>query len=128
MVKGDVNQDGLVNERDVELLQRAVADMVKLKGNAFKAADMNNDKKITMLDVIELQKLLELKISGDANGDGMLTQDDVIVIQKAVAELLHLDKRLFENADINDDGRINMKDVIFLQKLLAGVIADNEAR
>lgn len=128
MLKGDINNDGLVNQKDAKLLQRAALGTIKLKADELEAADVNNDNKITVEDVIKLREILALRITGDANGDGMLTQDDVKVIQKHIAELLHLDDRLLENADVNGDGQVNMKDVVLLQKLLAGVIADEAAR
>lgn len=128
MLKGDINNDGLVNQKDAKLLQKAALGTIKLPPDQLKAADLNDDKQITVEDVKKLREILALRITGDANGDGMLTQDDVAVIQKSIAELLHLDDRLLENADVNGDGTVNMQDVVLLQRLLAGVIADEQAR
>ncbi|MCM1158913.1 MAG: dockerin type I repeat-containing protein [Bacteroidales bacterium] len=128
MIKGDINNDGLVNQKDAKMLQRALLGTLKLTEEQEKAADMDDDVQLTKKDLEQLKDLLALRITGDANGDGYLTEDDVLTIQKHVAEILKLDDRLLENADINADGGVDMRDVIMLQKIIAGIIADNEAR
>lgn len=123
MIKGDVNLDGVVNNEDLILLQRAIAGMFKLSEEAMRAADMDNSGgKPTMRDVIKLQELLRKKVPGDVNGDGIVDERDVKKLQEAIAEIIKLDSRCFENADINEDGKLNMLDVITLQKLIAGII------
>lgn len=128
MIKGDINNDGIINQKDAELLWKAVLGTIKLSPSQKKAADLNNDNKITKSDLNALNEILRLRISGDANGDVSLTQDDVEIIKKAIGEKLKLDDRLLENADINRDGTLNMHDLVLLQRLIAGIIADYEAR
>lgn len=125
-MKGDINNDGLVNQEDAKLLKDAILGKFKLNSKQRDAADFNFDNKITLTDLIALNNLLKSKIAGDANGDGSLTEDDVKVIQKHIASLIKLDGRLLENADVNKDGVVNMRDVTFLQRLLAGIIAENK--
>lgn len=128
MIKGDINKDGMVNQKDAKMLQRALLGTLKLTPEQIKAADMDGDNSITKKDLEKLKDLLALRITGDANGDGSLTQDDVSTIQKHIAEIFKLDERLLENADINADGEINMMDVVMLQRLIAGVIEDDKAK
>lgn len=128
MVKGDLNNDGCVNQKDLDILWKAVLGTLKLTPAQVNAADFNNDKKITQADLNALQEILNLRISGDATGDGTLTQDDVKAIEDAIKKNLKLDDRLLENADINRDGKLNTQDVILLKKLIAGIIADDKAR
>lgn len=128
MIKGDVNKDGIVNNEDVKLLQKAIAGLFKLDAEAMKAADMNNDGKLKMTDVVALQRLLEKKIPGDANGDGVVNEADVKTMQEAIAEIIKLDSRCFKNADMNKDGKLNMLDVITLQRLLAGIVDSNQPK
>lgn len=128
MISGDINKDGLVDQKDVKLLQKAVLQTFQLKPDQIAAADLNQDKQITPADLEELKKIIALRITGDVNGDGLLTQDDVEVLKKAVAGKLQLGDRLIENADINLDGRIDCQDILLLQKLLDGVVADYKAR
>lgn len=122
MTKGDVNGDRLITDEDYILIKNAIARIVTLNDGAAEAADMNGDKKITVADLEQLEKILSLKIAGDANGDGKISQEDVTVIQQHIAGLLKLEGKLLENADVNNDGKVNMEDVVFLQKLLASII------
>lgn len=123
MIKGDINMDGLVTEEDRILLQKMILGMYRASREQIEAADMDNSGgKPTMNDLLALERLLQTRIPGDANGDGKLNDADVTVMQKEIAEILKLDKRCFQNADINADGKVNMLDVIMLQRVLAGII------
>lgn len=122
MIKGDVNKDGLVTDADVVLLQKIIAGIYKADPATIKAADMDNNGKLTTQDLLILQRRLGTMIPGDANGDGVLSNEDVIVMQKYIAEMLKLDDRCLQNADINADGKVDMLDVIMLQRVLAGII------
>ena len=122
MAKGDVNGDRIITDEDYILIKNAIAKIVTLNGEAAEAADMNGDKKITVADLEQLEEILALKITGDANGDGKISQEDVTVIQQHIAGLLKLEGKLLENADVNNDGKVNMEDVVYLQKLLASII------
>ena len=63
-LKGDANQDGIVNVNDVTYLQRHLVDQLNNDGSAyidetnrelFNCVDMNSDGKLTILDVTEIQ-------------------------------------------------------------------------
>jgi O-glycosyl hydrolase len=56
--KGDANNDGSLNSTDlVQIIQHLVG-KTELSGDGFKNADMNDDNKITILDLIMLKNVL----------------------------------------------------------------------
>lgn len=128
MAKGDVNGDRLITDEDYILIKNAIAKIVTLSDGAAEAADMNGDKKITVADLEQLEKILSLKITGDANGDGKISQEDVTVIQQHIDGFLKLEGKLIENADVNNDGKVDRQDVVFLQKLIASIIKANKVK
>ena len=60
----------------------------------------------------------DVRLRGDANGDGAVNMKDVLVLRQFLAGL---DVSLTEAADCNGDGAVNMKDVLFLRRFLAGL-------
>ncbi|MCM1499770.1 MAG: dockerin type I repeat-containing protein [Clostridium sp.] len=128
MAKGDINNDKVVDVKDAEMLRKAALGIIKLNSSQFKMADMDNDGQITYRDLEELREVLNLKISGDANGDGTLSNDDVKLIQEMIADKLQLKGKLLENADITNDGKIDMLDVVFLQRLLHDIAVDHNKK
>lgn len=118
MIKGDINKDGLVNDVDVWLLKQAVTKKIKLSDSELKAADMDNDGKITMKDVEELQSLLKKMIPGDVSGDGVIDGKDLELLNREILKLLRLDTY------VNDsNNNLTTTDVFLLQKLIEGIIA-----
>lgn len=128
MAKGDVNNNRLITYEDYVLLKNAIAKVVTLNDEAAKAADMNSDNEITVADLEQLEKILSLKIKGDANGDGMISQEDVAVIQQHIAGTLKLEGKLLKNADVNNDGKVDMEDVVFLQRLIETIIEAHKVK
>lgn len=70
-LKGDANQDGIVNVNDVTYLQRHLVDQLNNDGSAyidetnrelFNCVDMNSDGKLTILDVTEIQLYIAMDI------------------------------------------------------------------
>ena len=55
---GDVSGDGIVNINDVTLIQSDVAEMDKIEGLSFYAADTNRDGKVDIADATVLQAYL----------------------------------------------------------------------
>ncbi|MBQ9518543.1 MAG: dockerin type I repeat-containing protein, partial [Firmicutes bacterium] len=55
---GDVNTDGKTDEKDVKAVLRHPGNTEPIYGEPIKRANMNNDGKIDMLDVIEIIKLI----------------------------------------------------------------------
>lgn len=128
MAKGDVNSDRLITYEDYILIKNAIAKVITLNAEATKAADWNGDKKITVADLEELNKVLALKITGDANGDGVLSQEDVKVIEDHIAGKLKLEGKLLKNADVNNDGKVDKRDVDFLKNLIDAIIEANKVK
>ena len=128
MKKGDVNSDRLITDEDYVLIKNAIAKVVTLNDEAKKAADMDGDNKITVADLEQLDKILSLQITGDANGDGVISQEDVEVIQQHLVGILKLEGKLLKNADVNNDGMVNWEDYFFLQRLIASIIEANKVK
>ena len=70
-LKGDANQDGIVNVKDVTYLQMHLVDQLNNDGSAyidetnielFNCVDMNSDGKLTILDVTEIQLYIAIDI------------------------------------------------------------------
>ena len=70
-LKGDANQDGVVNVKDVTYLQMHLVDQLNNDGSAyidetnrelFNCVDMNSDGKLTILDVTEIQLYIAIDI------------------------------------------------------------------
>lgn len=59
---------------------------------------------------------------GDVNLDGKVSMIDVMEIQKAIAGLKTFSKEVFAAADVNNDGKLNMRDLLLVQKYVARVI------
>ena len=116
MMKGDIDKDGLVTDKDVWLLQQAIADKFKLSASELRAADMDGDGKPTMQDVVDLQRLLAKMLPGDVNGDGMVDIKDAQILKKELLKLLRLDVE--GGAD-----QISITDAALLKKLIDGIIA-----
>jgi len=55
---GDVNLDGKVTIDDATMIQKAMAELIKLDDTQKKAADTNGDGQVDINDVTHLQKYL----------------------------------------------------------------------
>lgn len=56
-IKGDVNEDKLVNSADALAVLRHVVGSAKLTGDRLKAADVNKDGSVNSLDALEILKI-----------------------------------------------------------------------
>ena len=56
--KGDVNNDGTINIRDIILVKRHIVGMEILTGDAFKAADVNEDGVVNIRDLVILKRYM----------------------------------------------------------------------
>ena len=59
---GDVNNDGIVSTRDALEMQKHIASMLVLTGDAFVAGDVNGDGKVTVADVLLVQRYVAKEI------------------------------------------------------------------
>lgn len=56
---------------------------------------------------------------GDVNGDGRVSIDDVLMLQKFLAKMMDLNPLQRAAGDVNHDGKITVDDVIMIQRYLA---------
>lgn len=56
---------------------------------------------------------------GDVNGDGKVTIDDVLILQKFLAKMMDLNPLQRAAGDVNHNGKITVDDVIMIQRYLA---------
>lgn len=59
--KGEINDDGLIDYTDVELVEKHLIGLEKLQTDKLESADLNDDKKITVTDLTLLIKKIEHK-------------------------------------------------------------------
>lgn len=59
--KGELNNDGIIDYSDVELVQKHLIGLENLPADKLKNADLNDDKKITVTDLTLLIKKIENK-------------------------------------------------------------------
>ncbi len=115
---GDVNKDGAVNYIDVDVMRKYIAGGygITFDAEAMLLADMNNDSRINMTDVILLRR--ETLSVGDVNKDGAVNFIDVDIMRKYIAGGygITFDAEAMLLADMDNDSVINMTDVILLRR------------
>lgn len=120
---GDLNEDGIIDEEDFNILSNYVADPIghPLTTYQRKLADLDQDgdtinsKDLACLDAYLHPVLWQV---GDINQDGQITQADLTLLKTYItnpksSKLTDFQIRL---ADINQDGIVDEKDVTELQK------------
>ena len=124
VLKGDVNNDGKVNYKDVKALE---LNTVGLGGNIDrKAADIDDDGNITITDTLKVRKLANeyeskfQSIRGDSNGDGIVDERDFTNIKNFINNVNSSDDFVMKNSDINGDGEINEEDLNRLRDIVDG--------
>ncbi|MBQ8823744.1 MAG: hypothetical protein IJZ64_00760, partial [Ruminococcus sp.] len=105
-VASDVNFDGTVDLKDVELI------------NAYLDGTYN------LGDPVPEQKEPEkdTTLYGDISGDGAINLADVIYINKAIAGSYIIPESLKPSADVCKDGEINLDDTLVLLKYLINLV------
>ena len=58
LMLGDANLDGIVNIKDTTVIQKAVAKIISIEGDAFTCADVNSDEKLSVQDATNIQKFV----------------------------------------------------------------------
>lgn len=127
---GDANGDGVVDGRDLTLVQKYFANLELTEPfnyEAKKRADVDRDNKLTENDV----KLIQSKIAsiidlpvmmGDVNGDGVVNALDATDIQKYVVGRKEFDNKQLLIADVNCNNEVNVLDATIVQEYLSGII------
>lgn len=123
VIRGDANDDGVVDKNDLDLLQRHLIELGSVKN--FNAADMDGDGKITVTDVSQLSLMLHEQksknnsvLKGDANSDGKINQRDLDLISSRAVNAYTGDKFDTTAADMNGDGEIDSIDVSKVMQLV----------
>lgn len=106
--KGEVNDDGLIDYTDVELIEKHLIGLENLPDNKLENADLNNDQKITVTDLTLLIKKIENK------------RKYVVELENINTENYYPNKN--QEIEISFIGKINYEDVS-IQKV---VINDKE--
>lgn len=103
----EVNNDGIVTDKDVKEIQNAIAKKAKYNIKY----DVNLDNDVDMQDVVYLQRTIaniEKKNSPyDINKDGLLSDIDLILLQTVIPVIVNYGKSL----DTNKDGKVSFQDV-----------------
>ncbi len=60
VILGDVNGDGVINEKDLTKVQNYLLETEKLSRWEKLSADMNQDGEITILDLLKLSKYIHI--------------------------------------------------------------------
>lgn len=69
--------------------------------------------------VLSKDKVLSL---GDVSGDNRITMLDVVTLQKSIANLIKLSNNKATAADVNRDKKQTMEDVVLIQKYIVNLI------
>ena len=131
---GDANCDGVVNNADVEYIQKYVLQVYELTEQGRLNADVNLDEKVDSIDALILLRHLEnivgyetlpyvkeATLYGDANCDGKVNNEDIECLQKYILQGYELTEQGRINADVNISGKIDATDVLIIQRHLANI-------
>lgn len=125
-IKGDINGDGRIDEKDVTLVKEYLIDLRTFSDYEFYLADMNDDKQITLTDmalVISVslgENISDGDILGDVNSDGRLDSQDYDLLLAYVQGKVTLTNRAMAVADANRDGAINILDCVWVLNIVKG--------
>ncbi len=131
---GDANCDGVVNNADVEYIQKYVLQVYELTEQGRLNADVNLDEKVDSIDALIILRHLENIVGyetlpyvkeetlyGDANCDGKVNNEDIECLQKYILQGYELTEQGRINADVNISGKIDATDVLIIQRHLANI-------
>lgn len=124
--KGDINGDGLIDEKDVTLIKKYIIELITFSDYEFYLADMNGDKQITLTDMamairVSLgENVSDGDVLGDVNSDGRLDSQDYDLLLAYVQGKATLTNRAMAVADANRDGAINILDCVWVLNIVKG--------
>jgi len=134
IIAGDVNLSGVVNEVDVEALEKAIADntIQAMSLRVKLSSDVNLDGEINKIDVAMIKTSNLGGISslpcafrvlvGDVNLDKVINSADLVALNKAVNNESTLNPLQVLNSDITGNGTIDKTDVGVLKAYLDGKV------
>ena len=124
--KGDINGDGRIDEKDVTLVKEYLIDSRTFSDYEFYLADMNDDKQITLTDMVLVlrvslgENISDGDVLGDVNSDGRLDSQDYDLLLAYVQGKATLTNRAMAVADANRDGAINILDCVWVLNIVKG--------
>ena len=127
IIKGDLNDDGFIDETDLKLMQKLI--FGENLGINVHTADFDDDGNVTASDLSDLAKLvaenrkklekeqfyISSGIKGDLNNDGVVDERDAQRFENFNNGTISANK--LYNADIDDDGFITSNDEKKLKNL-----------
>ena len=128
-IVGDVNNDGVINQKDIDLVKAAI-NTSNGDANFNPAADVNGDGHITITDVAIVKLKVQMQ-AADLNNDGKVTTADITILGNALNAKANADKSntapyvLDSKYDLNNDGKVDLADLALLNNLVpANIRAD----
>ena len=124
--KGDINGDGRIDEKDVTLVKEYIIGLRTFSDYEFYLADMNDDKQITLTDMVLVlrvslgENISDGDVLGDVNSDGRLDSQDNDLLLAYVQGKATLTNRAMAVADANRDGAINIMDCVWILNIVKG--------
>lgn len=124
--KGDINGDGRIDEKDVTLVKEYIIELRTFSDYEFYLADMNDDKQITLTDMVLVlrvslgENISDGDVLGDVNSDGRLDSQDYDLLLAYVQGKATLTNRAMAVADANRDGVINILDCVWVLNIVKG--------
>ncbi|MBR3624422.1 MAG: hypothetical protein IKN43_13870, partial [Selenomonadaceae bacterium] len=122
-IKGDLNDDGVIDGNDNDLMMDTVMKNYLKKGSYVKAADFDDDGEINVTDLSAFKQALRnaratnsTGIKGDINNDGKVTVSDVNLLNKFFND--EISSAHLYNEDVNGDGELNKDDLESVKNLV----------
>ena len=129
-VHGDANTDGVVDQKDFDVLQGLMGKFPIRKGEAGyrRVLDLDGNGVLGQTDINLMRQYVQGNRtffpvdpacpSGDMNGDGEITAQDVRRMASALVHNLGAKSARSKVADVNGDGRFTYHDVVALTQKL----------
>ena len=105
----DIDENGIVDNNDVELLNKMIAGREAINDKS----DLNGDGRVNGTDANLLKAYLVTVY--DINGDGSVNNDDVELLNKMIVGT----EAINDKADLNADGRVNGTDANLLKAYIS---------
>ncbi|MBI3307607.1 MAG: hypothetical protein HYZ84_07375, partial [Candidatus Omnitrophica bacterium] len=125
----DVNQDGVVDDKDVFQVQQVIDfNLLHIKPEETERADLNGDGVVDHRDADILRLDLQIFRGYDVNKDGVTDQLDANELA-SITEFFKTDRARLGLADLNKDGLIDQEDVRLLSdSFFHGVDLNDDGR
>ncbi len=119
--RGDINLDGVLDSKDIDLLNDYLNKQSNLSNLQLNIADYNANGTVDINDLNELTKDLKVKsddnlVIGDINLDKTVNSNDVILLEKYLTQNINLDDEVVSLADIDKSGKVDVNDLQLLAK------------